>query len=199
MATENVNKNLLDVSQVFQTYVAFAGDTAKTAVACQLDEVTVQNLEKIENWKAKIREWEKLREGDSRDVQIQINRGINFVQAARARSLLDKVIQFLSEGGAEDLVERLTVNTKHGPEFKTRALTDLVKAMEACQLMTQRALGDTAEERPASEDNRPGSSIALQVMNALNAAERDAGLDSVAVVRKSLAVTAPPPPDAPAT
>jgi hypothetical protein len=103
--------------------------------------------------------------------------------------LLDKVISHLSEGDAESLVKKLTVTTKHGEEIKTRAITDLVKAMESCQLMTQRALGDTVGERPEENGNVKGSNVALLVMNAMNAAD-ETGLDSVAVVKKQLAAPA---------
>jgi hypothetical protein len=184
-----VNKNVLDVAQIFQTYIAFGGDVDKTSVALDLPAEDIRQLASAENWARKIDDWTKLREGDPRDVQIQINRAVNYVQAHRARALLDKVISHLSEGDAERLVDRLTVNTKNGPEFKTRALTDLVKAMESCQLMTQRALGDTVGERPEENGNVKGSNVALLVMNAMNAAD-ETGLDSVAVVKKQLAAPA---------
>ena len=183
--TPSVNKNDLDVAQVFQTYVALNGDVAKTALVLELPRDTVQNLASIERWGDKIQEWNKLREGDAKEAQVQINRAINYVQAHRSRNLLDKVISHLSQGSAEDLIDRLTITTRNGPEFKTRALTDLVKAMEACQLMTQRALGDVAAERPA-EPTSQQSNLALLVLNAMNAAEKDTNLDSVAVVRKQL-------------
>jgi hypothetical protein len=179
----------IDVAQIFQTYIAFGGDVDKTSVALDLPAEDIRQLASAENWARKIDDWTKLREGDPRDVQIQINRAVNYVQAHRARALLDKVISHLSEGDAERLVDRLTVNTKNGPEFKTRALTDLVKAMESCQLMTQRALGDTVGERPEENGNVKGSNVALLVMNAMNAAD-ETGLDSVAVVKKQLAAPA---------
>lgn len=186
MATLPLNKNTLDVAQIFQTFITFCGDVDKTAVALNLDRETIAQLAHAENWTQKVGEWSALREGDPRDLQIQINRAVNYVQAHRARALLDKVIGFLSEGDAAALVDRLTINTKNGPEFKTRALTDLVKAMEACQLMTTRALGDTVDERPEDSNGNKGSSVALLVMNAMNAADEH-GLDSVQVVKKQLA------------
>jgi hypothetical protein len=191
MAVPTVNKNTLDVSQIFQTYITFCGDAQKTAVACDVDVLTVKELARTENWDLKAAEWSKLRDGNPAEVQIQINRAVNYVQAHRARALLDKVIAFLSEGDASDLVNRLTINTKHGPEFKTRALTDLVKAMESCQLMTQRALGDNPNVKPEDESAN-GSSITLQVMKAMAEAEKQTGLDSVQVVRRELTAGKPP-------
>jgi hypothetical protein len=66
----------------------------------------------------------------------------------------------------------------------------LVKAAEACQQMSARALGDTVAERP-DDPGQKGSSIALQVMKAMNAAD-SSGLSSVELVRKQLN---PPPAD----
>lgn len=180
-----MNKNELDVSKVFQTYIAFSGDVDKTAIALNEDREIILQLASAENWPAKVKQWNTLHTGDPKDVQIQINRAINYVQAHRLRSVVDRVIQHLGGGSDKELVDRLTVVTKHGAEFKSRILTDLVKAAESCQLMTQRALGDTAAERPEDGPERKGSDIALQVLQALNAAD-ESGLDSVAVVRKQL-------------
>jgi hypothetical protein len=182
---ESTDKNLLDVSQIFQTFLAFSGDVGKTSVALNIDVDTIQNLAASENWAAKISEWTKLREGDPRDVQVQVNRAVNYVQAHRMRSVIDKIISHLSGKSAEEVIDMLTTQGKHGSSFSSRPLTDLVKAAEACQLMTQRALGDTVAERPETPTEGKGSRVALLVMNAMNAAD-NMGLDSVAVVRKEL-------------
>jgi len=192
MAGLQVNKNELDVSQIWQTYVAFNGDADKTACALDIPVNDIRDLASAENWAAKIADWNRLREGDPRESQIQINRAINYVQAHRMRSILDKVVTYLSEADGEKLVQRLTVNTKNGPELKTRALTDLVKAAEACQLMTSRALGDTVGERPPPENGTAGSNIALLVMNAMNSVQ-ETGLDSIAVVRQQIQEECGPP------
>jgi hypothetical protein len=181
----SVNKNLVDVSKIYQAYITFAGDIEKTALACEVDKQVVRDLANAERWNLKVKDWLDAQKEDPRGSQIQINRAINYVQAHRLRGILDSVVQFLQEGTPEDLINRLTVVTKNGPEFKTRALTDLVKAAETVQLMTARALGDTEGERPATQEQK-GSNIALQVMAAMNSAE-EVGLNSVDVVKKSLA------------
>jgi hypothetical protein len=196
MSLPQVNKNLLDVSQIFQTYMTFGGDAAKTAAALNLDKIVVEQLATSENWKQKVAEWNSILDGDSQDVQVQINRAVNYVQSHRLRAILDTVIQELAKKDGAELVDMLTVVTssEDGPsraELKTRPLTDLVKAAEAVQAMSQRALGDTAAERPDEPGNGKGSSIALLVMQAMNAAQ-DVGLDSAGVVRKQIA--APPKP-----
>jgi hypothetical protein len=181
-----VDKNKLDVVQIFEAYVTFGGNAAKTAAACNVESTTVEALAKAEGWHATVERWNVLGISDVREVQVQINRAVNYVQASRLRSLLDKVIRHLGEGDADALVNRLTVETAHGAKFGTRPLTDLVKAAEAVQLMSQRALGDVPAETP-EKDARKGSSIALGVMAALDAANSDLSLDSTEVVKKQLA------------
>jgi hypothetical protein len=188
-----LDKNALDVSQIFQTYMAFGGDVDKTAVACNEDPETIAALANSENWKAKIAQLSKLTDGNSNELQVQINRAVNYVQAHRIRSIIDKVIGQLTEKDGKELIDLCTKVGKNGEaEFSARPLADLVKAAEACQAMTQRALGDTAAERPEENGkSAKGSSISLQVMAAMNAADA-AGMNSVEVVRKELAAPVAP-------
>jgi hypothetical protein len=191
MPADFPEKNTLDVAQIFQTFIAFGGDVTRTAVATSIDRKVVEQLAKSENWADKIREWMTLREGDPRDTQIQINRAVNYVQAHRLRSVLDMMVTHLSKMTPDQLETLLTKTSKSASEFSARPLADITKAVESCQLMTQRALGDTLGERPISEGKEGGSDIALQVLKAMNAADA-LGLDSVAVVRKELASPAKP-------
>lgn len=181
-----VSKNSLDVSKIFLTFTAFGGDLHRTAYAEDLPFETVRDLAREENWDTKLKELNKTK-GDSKEASIQINRAINFVQAHRTRSVLEKVLNELVKLEGPELLERLTVSRGEngGSEIKTRALTDLVKAIETTQLMTARALGDTEAERPKAE-TAAGSDIALKVLNAMNAAG-ELGLSSVEVVKKQLA------------
>lgn len=182
MSDSKVDKNNIDVSQVFQTYIALAGDAGKTAVALHIDRATVEALAKEENWVIKAKEWNELRTGEGADIKI--NRTLNYVQGQRLRSILDRLITRLFNLPREELATLLTRTSRGGKEFSARPLTDLVKAAEACQLMIQRALGDTAAERPADERRgQLGSNLALKVMEAMNAADK-AGLDSVGIVRE---------------
>lgn len=186
-----MDKNGLDVSKIFQTYLVFGGDVDRTAVALNEDAEIISELALQENWKAKLGQLSKITDGDSKELQVQINRAVNYVQAHRIRSIVDKVVSHLSTKSAEELVDLFTKVGRNGEsEFSSRPLADLVKAAETCQAMTQRALGDTAAERPAEESskNSKGSNISLQVMAAMNAADA-AGMNSVELVRKEL--TAP--------
>jgi len=179
-------KERVDVSQMFLTYLAFQGDADKTAMALNTDVAIVRDIARSENWETKVRKLATIREGESHDLQIQINRAINYVQSHRLRSIVDMALLHLTKDGAEAMVEKLTVKGREGQtEFKIKAITDLVKAAESVQLMTQRALGDTAGEREPQKE-RDGSTVALRVMDAMNAADVS-GLDSVGVVRKEIA------------
>jgi hypothetical protein len=181
----SLSKNALDVSKIFLAYTAFAGDPVRTAHAMELPMETVRDLAKEEGWDAKLKELNRA-SGDSREVSVQINRAVNFVQAHRTRSVLDKILNELVKMEGPELLSRLTVEGKNGSEVKLRPLTDLVKAIETAQLMTARALGDTADERPKEEHGPGGSAIALQVLHAMNAA-KEIGVDSVEIVKQQIA------------
>src|SRR5208282_2966538 len=119
MLKDTVSKNDLNVSQIFQTYITFCGDTKRTALAMDIDEQTIKDLASDERWVDKIAEWNELREGDPRDVQIQINRAVNYVQAHRLRAVLDRVVSHLSTMTGEELVELLTRRSKDAKQFWT--------------------------------------------------------------------------------
>ncbi len=176
---------ILDPVQIWEAFCAFSGNTTKVALATNVDVEVVERLAREGNWQSRIQQLDEIGLGNHPEVQKALNRGINYVQTSRLRSLLDKVIRHLSEGSAEDLIDKLTCETAHGPQFKTRCLTDLVKAAEAVQMMSQRALGDVAALQDGDSKSKV-SNISLSVLAALNAAQ-DVGLDSVEVVRKQLA------------
>jgi len=180
----SLNKNVLDVAQIFQTYIVLGGDIERTAFAMNLDKETIRDLANAEHWQDKIADWNELRQGDPHELRIEINRALHYVQAHRLRSILDKLISRLSAMSEEELMSLLTKRGKDSSEFSARPLTDLVKAAETCQLMTQRALGDTAVERPERNGDK-GSDVALRVMKAMEAADA-AGLNSIEIVRNEL-------------
>lgn len=166
--------------------MSLGGDVEKTAIAlrCNLDEFKL--LADDEGWQRKLKQWNSLSGSQPRDVSIQVNRAVNYVQAHRLRSIIDKVVEQMALDTPDELIARLTVNTRDGSRFESRILTDLVKAAETAQLMTQRALGDTADERPEESSGGKGSAIALDVMRALNAVD-NSKMDSVSLVKRELA------------
>jgi hypothetical protein len=183
---QSLNKNVIDVVQTFSTYMTFCGDVERTSLALNLPPQTIRDLAKSEQWDSKLDEFQKLRTGDPRELQVQINRTVNYVQAHRLRSIVDKIISHFQGMEAEEIINVLTETSASGSKFSSRPLADLVKAAEACQAMTSRALGDTPTETPVSPGNK-SAGVALMVMRAMEAAEQT-GLDSVQVVRKEFAI-----------
>jgi hypothetical protein len=186
-----VNKNKLDVVQVFQYWLTFSGDATRVAVALSIPREDVEALAKAEEWSVKLREWSELKESGP-DVQISLNRAVNYVQSSRLRAVLDKLVTELGTKTAQELIELCSVRGKDGAfgSLNFRAITDLTKASEAVQLMTMRSLGDTPAEQPEAKE-RKGSAIALSVQAALNAGE-SLGISSMDAVK--LALNAPAKP-----
>jgi hypothetical protein len=180
-----LNKNNLDCAKVFEAFIAFSGDETRTAIACELEVEEVHALAIAENWASRLKNWNELANGDAKAVQIQINRAVSFIQGQRLRSVIDKLIQKLNELTPEELMVKLTAENG---ELRTRPIADLTKAAEAANLICSRALGDTPHERP-EENGKRGSSMALSVLAALNAAER-LDIDSVSLVKEQLAAPA---------
>jgi len=179
-----MDKRLIDVAKVFQTYITFNGDIDRTAAAIDMPREDVRKLAESEQWTEKIKEWNELRDGNNKDLQVQINRAVNFVQAHRLRNVVDRIIQYFNNLQEQQLIDLLTESTPKGSKFNTRPLTDLVKAAEACHVMSQRALGDS--NAPADDNTKGGgSSVALAVMKAMAAAE-EKDLGAVAIVTKQL-------------
>lgn len=180
-----LQKKDIDVSRVFLAYLSLQGDCDRTALACDMDPETVRSLALNEQWATKIQQFAALREQDQH-FQIGLNRVLNFVQARQLSGLVDSVIKHLNST-PETLVDSLTTVTKNGSSFNTKPLTDLVRAAEAVQLMTARALGDVGAG--VEGDKTSGGSIGLSVARALNGVASGVGLDPVGIVKKSLEIS----------
>lgn len=183
-----IDKNKFDISQVFNLYLTFGGDTARTSVAAQITQDEVRELAESEGWAAKVKDLATIKEGNSGDVVIALNRAVNYAQATRARMLVDMVISELIKKSPAELVDTLSAKKYDdegklaGSTFSARALTDLIKAGEIASLMSARALGDTAQERPEGAQSVKGSSIALLVQQAMTGAAMT-GADPVKALR----------------
>ena len=159
-----------DPVQIFLTYMNFAGNVDQTAAVLQVDVSVVESLSAAGNWPSKIKELLKLGEGkEPREYKLSINRAIGYVQADRLRRLIDRVLTTISARDDDQILALLTTTGPKGDSFSTRPLTDLVKAAAEAQLMTRLALGDVGAGELA-EDAKDGSSIALSVMRAMQAA-----------------------------
>jgi hypothetical protein len=159
MAQSLIDKDAMDVAQVFQTFMTFCGDVARTAAATGLTAEQVTTLANSEHWDEKLQLWNTLKDGDSKELQIQINRAVTYVQAHRLRSILDRLVSHLTKKSDDDLVQLLTkqfhVHVSRGSknstvdrtEFSTRPLTDLVRAAKECADMTAKIGRASCRER----------------------------------------------------
>lgn len=160
----------IDQAKAFMTYCQFAGDMPMTANVLQVDQSALDAIAVAHNWAGKVAELRRMNEGkDPKEQGIAINRGINFVQAQRCRTLVDILLDKLTTQKGDQLLELLTTTGPKGASFSTRPITDLVKAAAEAQLMTRLALGDVGSGELA-EGSEKCSDIALSVMRAMNAA-----------------------------
>ncbi len=153
-----MDKNRVDVSQVFLVYMALVGDVPKVALALDITEELVNELAEREGWAAKVKRISVMsKSGKPGDWERAQNRALNFVQAHQLRRSLDKVIAHLATRDAPDMIENA------GPEGRVtltgKIFTDLAKAMQAVHEMSYSALGDSVKERDTATAD--GESTAL--------------------------------------
>jgi len=144
-----MDKNAIDVSQVFLTYMALIGDVPRVALALNITEDIVNELADREGWSDKVRRISVLsKSGKPGDYEKAQNRALNFVQAHQLRRQIDRAIYFISSKEIEDSLKKIDF---HGNvTFTARVFAELTKAMQAAHEMTYSALGDSVKERDPS-------------------------------------------------
>lgn len=169
-----LNKNKLDISQIFLVFVSLVGDVNKTAAALELDPDIVQKLADAEGWDLKIQRITLMsKSGRPGDFERAQNRALCFVQGHRIRSLCDRVITRFTGMTDEEICQEITAVGKNGiRHVSARFFTDLAAAAEKAHSMTYCALGDTATDR-AQRDTEPDemnvSALHAAVIASLNA------------------------------
>jgi len=167
-----LNKNKLDISQIFLVFVALVGDVYKTAAALNLDPELVQKLVDSEGWATKIQRVTLMsKSGRPGDYEKAVNRALAFVQGHRIRSLIDRVITRFSDMTEAEICHEITAVGKNGiRHVSARFFTDLAAAAEKANALTFTALGDTATDRAQSEpDELNASALHAAVIASLNA------------------------------
>lgn len=141
-----VNKNSVDVSQVFLVYMALVGDVPKVALALDMAESDVEEMAEREGWADKVRRISVMsKSGKPGDWEKAQNRALNFVQCHQLRRTVDGVIAHLASQSAVELLEK---RDAHGNvQLSARIFSDLAKSMQTIHEMTYSALGDTVRER----------------------------------------------------
>jgi hypothetical protein len=177
-----LDRNQIDVVQVWNAYMTFDGCTLKAALACDLPEETVARLADEDNWPAKIKSLSKFSAINQRSVAQQINRAANFMQGHRLRQILDKVIKEISESPEAFKEFTQVYQPGGGIGRSTKNLTDLARAVEITHAVTMRALGDTPQEVAGQSsgkvtDDQPLTALGaevVRVLSRLDSGERDA-------------------------
>lgn len=186
MPLDLATRRALNVPRLYEFYMVFGGDVARCSIATNVKEQTIRDLALEEKWDDRLHLWNELKL-DQNELQNYLNRSVNYIQAHRLRAIIDDYITELTQKTGKELVDLSTETTKEGQKISTRFLTDLVKATEACQNMTYRALGDSPRDgtvNPSSGGR--GDSAAILVMKAMEAAEKDCRISSAEVVKKQL-------------
>ena len=169
-----LNKNHLDVSRIFLTFVTLVGDVERTAEELGIDPEIVRKLADKEEWHNKIqRVCLMSKSGKPGDWERAANRALCFVQAHQIRSLVDKMVAAFQGLTPEEIAEKLSTFDKLGhAHVSARFFADLAAAAQKAHEMSYAALGDSMGERKerASEDNDQLNATALHaaVIAALN-------------------------------
>lgn len=167
-------KQRTDVAQVFLVFMATIGNVDKTAAALDLDPEFVAWLAEQERWIEKIRRVSIMSKGEKPgDYERATNRALNFVQAHRARMLMDRLLLALTNQGEEEFLEHFRTQAKDGRQgFSARFFSDLLAAMDKAHHMSYAALGDSVSERmerEAEEKDATAGQIHAALIAALNA------------------------------
>ena len=171
--------------------MSLIGDVDKTAAALDLDPSLVGKLVDEFGWDEKVRRVcimsKSTKPGDWERAQ---NRALNFVQAHRLRTILDKLIGHYSAMTAEQLSKEFQVLDKNLLAHPSaRYLADLAAACEKVQALSYAALGDTVKERVDRLEGEDGGLSPDQLHAAVIAALNAGG----AVEPKAL-IAEPPDP-----
>lgn len=143
------------VESAFHVWVVSNGDKASVARTLGAPESVVLTLAKTYHWEDRMRALANagsgpLVEQDFVAAQIALNRGVNYVQAHRLRTICDRALIQLA--GTEDIVEafRIVTSKEGDNRIDFKALNDLARTTEIAQRLTSSALGDdwAAGKRP---------------------------------------------------
>ncbi len=177
--SKTFDKSKLDVSQIFLVFMATIGDVERTAAALDIDPVVVKKLSEDEGWDTKIRRISILSKSEKPgDWERAQNRALNFVQAHRFRTLIDRVLQELFDVDSEKFLNELQKPDKDGVKHVSgKFFSDMAIAIERCHSMTYMALGDTVTERKSAFEEDGVQTNARQLHSALISALNSANID----------------------
>lgn len=162
-----------DIAQIFLVFMATIGDVEKTALALQLDPEFVLWLAEQEGWQEKVRRVTVMSKSEKPgDWERAQNRCLNFVQAHRVRTLIDRLLLSLTNMTAEEFKSDFTNrDAKGNSHLSARFFSDIMAALDKVHHLSYQALGDTIGERvERKEKDGEGSVDAIHaaLIQALN-------------------------------
>lgn len=163
----------IDSAQVFLVYMALVGDIDKTALACDIDPIVVEQLAEKFKWTDKIKRVSIMSKGDKPgSYEKACNRALNFAQAHLFRSLVQKVLENLAEKDGAGLLATMA-STKAGQvTLSAKLFSDLAAAAEKAHHLSYLALGDETSGREAGatgkDDDLSIESLHASVISALS-------------------------------
>ena len=166
-------KTRIDVSQCFLLYMTVIGDVEKTAAALDYDPAFVAWLAESEGWKEKVRRISVMSKGEKPgDWERAQNRALNFVQAHRVRTLIDRLLVNLLGMKSDELLDTFETRDRSGNStgYSARFFADVMSALEKVHTLSYAALGDTAGERVKRAEGDDGEGSAGSIHAALIAA-----------------------------
>lgn len=159
--------------EIFRLYAMFVGDIERTAIAANRSVDEIVELSVAGNWAKRIAVLIKLQKsGIPGDTERGVNRAVNFIQADRLRSLIERVLRMLTNMAEGELITNLLAVTtdKEGnttTRIVTRPFADLATALEKAHAMTYQALSDTATDRKDRRETEDTNASAGEMHMAL--------------------------------
>lgn len=145
---------VIDREQGFLLFATFCGDIVKTSAALGIPPAVLLRVVDEEGWVLKLAPILELKRSNSPgDLERAMNRALNFVQALRYKTLLERALRSMIGWSEEELREHLSTPILNkegitiGTKFATRALADFASALEKAHALSYMALNDTASER----------------------------------------------------
>ena len=159
----------VDVWRVAQAYLYSNGDVQRAALLVGTDPLVVKQLAKEHDWESQLSWIVKPGAGPDDEERRKINRETNYLQAVQLRSLVDRVVHHLHDGGTEALQGFLeAIDKKGNPVPSMKPLLELAKAAETVQLMTYAALDDSKAVSELESTNGKVADLALSVARSMD-------------------------------
>lgn len=163
----------IDTAQVFIIYMTLVGDIEKTALACDLDPIVVEELARKFSWTDKIKRVSVLSKSDKPGSwEKSCNRALSFAQSHLFRSLIQRVLESLASKDGDQLLACMASTKAGSVTLSAKLFSDLASAMEKAQHLGYIALGDEVAGREAGatgkDDDLSIESLHASVISALS-------------------------------